>query len=236
MTIQFGKFRVASIQSIGAFLDRLDGQQSETRSTQSENRSTTSDPRGERSEFREKQLFLPLNEQTHPIELDETVVVAIYEDRQGRPCSSMRLDKFTSDDVSDLKVEQKVDLIIYGKSDLGYKALINKKQTGVVYFNEVFRELHYAEEMPGYIAKIRDDKKIDLLLQPFGNKGADDIAVRIIEMLEDNDGYLAITDKTDADVIYKMFGVSKKKFKMALGGVYKKKLITIEENGIRLKK
>ncbi|MCC2680427.1 MAG: hypothetical protein K0R29_3003, partial [Pseudobdellovibrio sp.] len=135
MTIQFGKFRVASIQSIGAFLDRLDGQPSETRST-------TSDPRGERSEFREKQLFLPLNEQTHPIELDETVVVAIYEDRQGRPCSSMRLDKFTSDDVSDLKVEQKVDLIIYGKSDLGYKALINKKQTGVVYFNEVFRELH----------------------------------------------------------------------------------------------
>lgn len=208
MTIQFAKMRVSSIQSIGAFLDQ--GQ--------------------------EKELFLPLNEQTHPLELDEEVVVAIYEDRQGRPCSSMRLDKFASQDVSDLKVEQKVDLIVYGKTDLGYKALINKKQTGVVYFNEVFRELHYAEELTGYIAKIREDKKIDLLLQPFGNKGSDDIAVKIIEMLEDNNGFLAITDKTDPDVIYKMFGVSKKKYKMALGSVYKKKLITIEETGIRLKK
>jgi len=208
MTIQFAKMRVSSIQSIGAFLDQ--GQ--------------------------EKELFLPLNEQTHPLELDEDVVVAIYEDRQGRPCSSMRLEKFASSDVSDLKVEQKVDLIIFGKTDLGYKALINKKQTGVVYFNEVFRELHYGEEMPGYIAKIREDKKIDLLLQPFGNKGTDDLALRLIEMLEDNNGFLAVTDKSDAEVIYKMFGVSKKKFKMALGGIYKKKLITIEENGIRLKR
>jgi len=174
MTIQFAKMRVSSIQSIGAFLDQ--GQ--------------------------EKELFLPLNEQTHPLELDEEVVVAIYEDRQGRPCSSMRLDKLASQDASDLKVEQKVDLIVYGKTVFGWKALINKKQTGVVYFNEVFRELHYAEELPGYIAKIRDDKKIDLLLQPFGNKGSDDIALKIIEMLEDNNGFLAITDKTSSVVIY----------------------------------
>lgn len=208
MTIHFSKFRVASIQSIGAFLDQ--GQ--------------------------EKELFLPLNEQTHPVEIDDEVIVAVYEDRQGRPCSSMRLEKFASQDVDDLKVEQKVDLIVYAETELGYKALINKKQSGVVYKNEVFKELHYGEEMTGYISKIRDDKKIDLLLQAFGNKGSDDIAVRIIELLEDNNGFLEITDKTDPDVIYKMFGVSKKKFKMALGSVYKRKLITIEEKGIRLKK
>jgi predicted RNA-binding protein (virulence factor B family) len=206
MTIEFRKLKVVSLESIGAFLDQ--GQ--------------------------EKDLFLPTNEQTHHLRRGDEVIVAVYEDRQGRPCSSMRLEKFASPDVSDLKVEQKVDLIIYFETDLGYKALINKKQSGVLYKNEVFRPLHYGEEVQGYIRKIRDDKKIDLILQAFGNKGSDDIAVRIIELLEDNNGFLAITDKTDPEAIYKMFGVSKKKFKMALGSIYKKKLVTIGDDGIRL--
>ena len=206
MSIQFSKFKVASLQSIGAFLDQ--GQ--------------------------EKELFLPLNEQTLRLNLGDEVIVAVYEDRQGRPCSSMRLEKFASPDVSDLKLEQKVDLIIYDETELGYKALINKKQSGVLYKNEVFQQLNYGDELPGYIRKIRDDKKIDLLLQPFGNKGSDDVAVRIIERLEDSGGFLPITDKTEPEVIYDMFGVSKKKFKIGLGSIYKKKLITIADDGIRL--
>jgi predicted RNA-binding protein (virulence factor B family) len=206
MTIEFTILKVADIQSIGAFLDQ--GQ--------------------------EKDLFLPLNEQTRPLAIGDDVVIAVYEDRQGRPCSSMRLDKFASDDISDLKLEQKVDLIIFNETDLGYKALINKKQTGVLYKNEVFQKLYYGQKITGYIRKLRDDGKIDLLLQPFGSKGSDDIAVKIIEALEENNGYLEITDKTDPDVIYKMFGVSKKKFKMALGGIYKKKLVAIDDKGIKL--
>ncbi|MGZ3690360.1 MAG: CvfB family protein [Pseudobdellovibrio sp.] len=208
MTIQFDIFKVVDIRDIGAFLDWK----------------------------QEKDLFLPRNEQTNNLEIGDKVVVAIYEDRQGRPCSSMRLDKFTSKDTSDLKVEQKVELIIFDKTDLGYKALINKKQVGVLYKNEVFQELHYGQQLPGYICKFREDGKIDLLLQAFGNKGADDISLRIIEALEDNSGYLEITDKTDAEIIYKMFGVSKKKFKIALGNIYKKKLVTIDDKGIRLTK
>ncbi len=206
MTIQFDIFRVVDIQSIGAFLNWN----------------------------QEKDLFLPTNEQTKRIQIGDEVVVAIYEDRQGRPCSSMRLDKFTSSDTGDLKLEQKVELIIFGESDLGYKALINKKQVGVLYKNEVFQDLQYAQQLPGFIRKLRDDGKIDLILQAFGNKGADDISVKIIEALEDNNGYLEITDKTDPEIIYKMFGVSKKKFKIALGNIYKKKLITIDEKGIKL--
>lgn len=208
MTIQFLTLRVAAIESIGAFLEQ--GQ--------------------------EKQLFLPHSEQTNSLEIDDEVTVAVYEDRQGRPVSSMRLDKFASPDISDLKLEQKVDLIIFDKTDLGFKALINKKQIGILYNNEVFQKLHYGQQLVGYIRKLRDDGKVDLLLQPFGNKGSDDVAIKIIEALEDNNGYLEVTDKTEPDVIYKMFGVSKKKFKIALGGIYKQKLVTIDEKGITLVK
>jgi predicted RNA-binding protein (virulence factor B family) len=184
----------------------------------------------------EKDLFLPYGEQTKELEIGEEVLVFIYEDQQARPISSMKVDKFLKADPTELKIEQKVDLIVYDKTDLGYKALINKKYIGILYKNEVFKPLQYLENCVGYVKKIRDDKKIDLILQPFGNKGADDLGLRIIEVLEDNNGFLAITDKTEPDAIYKLFQVSKKKFKMALGGIYKKRLVTVDEKGIHLVK
>ena len=185
----------------------------------------------------EKDLFLPYNEQTKDLEIGEEVLVFIYEDQQGRPISSMKIDKFLKGDTAtELKIEQKVDLIIYDKTELGYKALINKKFIGVLYNNEVFKPLHYLENCVGYVKKIRDDKKVDLILQPFGNKGADDLGLKILELLEDNNGFLAITDKTEPEAIYKLFQVSKKKFKIALGGIYKKRLITIDDKGIHLNK
>ena len=185
----------------------------------------------------EKDLFLPYGEQTKDLEIGEEVMVFIYEDQQARPISSMKIDKFLkAADTSELKLEQKVDLIIYDKTELGYKALINKKFIGILYNNEVFKPLQYLETCVGYVKKIRDDKKVDLILQPFGNKGADDLGLRIIEALEDNNGFLAITDKTEPEAIYKIFQVSKKKFKMALGGIYKKRLVTIDDKGIHLVK
>jgi predicted RNA-binding protein (virulence factor B family) len=185
----------------------------------------------------EKDLLLPTSEQTRKLQIGDEVLVYVFEDKQNRPVATMRFDRYlanNTDGIQLLKVEQKVNLIIYAETDLGYKALIDQKFTGVLYKNEVFKKLNYLEETVGYIKKIREDKKIDLILQPFGNKGADDLGLRILEALEDHNGQLNITDKTNPDVIYKMFQVSKKKFKIALGGLYKKKLIKIDENGIQL--
>ena len=206
---EFAILRVVDIQRIGAFLNQN----------------------------QEKDLLLPNSEQTRSLNVGDEVLVYIHEDKQNRPVATMRFDRFlanNTDAVQELKVEQKVNLIIYSETDLGYKALIDKKFTGVLYKNEVFKKLRYLEEIVGYIKKIREDKKIDLILQPFGSKGADNLGLRILEALEDNNGHLNITDKTDPEVIYKMFQVSKKKFKMALGGIYKKRLVKIDETGIHL--
>lgn len=204
----FCVLRVVDMQSIGAFLDW--GQ--------------------------EKDLFLPFSEQTMKFEIGDEVVVCIYEDNQGRPCSSMRLERFVNKDVSALKPEQKVELLVFAKTELGYKALINKSHLGVLFKNEVFQDIQYAEVLPGYIKQVRDDGKIDLILQPFGNKGSGDLGQKILDVLTENNGFLDITDKTSPEKIYDLFGVSKKKYKMALGGIYKKKLITIDDSGIRLVK
>lgn len=181
----------------------------------------------------EKDLFLPKSEQTRPLSVGQRILVYIYLDREQRMTASMRLDSFISTEKPDYKAYEKVDLIVAAETDLGFKAIINKKHWGVLYFSEVFQELRYGQILSGYVKKIRDDAKIDLILQAPGHHAAQkDIGDLILQKLIESNGFLPITDKTTADIIYDLFGVSKKKFKIALGGLYKKKLIKIEPKGI----
>lgn len=184
----------------------------------------------------EKDLFLPFAEQEGRVEVGEKIVVYIYKDKADRFCASMRIQRNKAQFPLTFAVGDKVDLIIAAKTDLGFKAIINHRHIGMLYKNEVFTDLFYGKEISGYIKMVRDDGKIDLSLQPnvTGHKAAADIGPKILELLELKDGFLEINEKTPADVIYDIFGVSKKKFKIALGGLYKKRLIVIDEDGIRL--
>ncbi len=136
------------------------------------------------------------------------------------------------EDLNVYKEGQPVELIIKGETDLGYKAIVDNKYWGVLYYNEVFQDLNRNQEVVGYIKKIRDDLRIDLSLYQLGSFGSEDIGNKILEELKAAGGYLNIDSKTSADDIYVLFGVSKKKFKMALGGLYKKRLVSIKEDGI----
>lgn len=126
----------------------------------------------------------------------------------------------------------RVQLEILRETDLGFVATINDKDEGLLYHNEIFERLLPGQKLPGYIKKVREDGAIDLILQAFGNFGADELGERIFGILEDSGGFLPVTDKTPAEEIYRRFGVSKKKYKIALGGLYKARRIRIEDKGI----
>lgn len=184
-----------------------------------------------------KDLFLPFAEQTRPLRAGQEVLVYIYVDKSERLSASMRIERHLEHSGAPYKDGDEVSLIIAGQTDLGYKAIIEGKYIGVLYRNEVFKELHQGQHIKGFIKKMREDGKIDLALSmKTGHKAAEDIGPQVIEKLEREGGYLPINDKTSADVIYDMFGVSKKKYKIAIGGLYKKRLITIDDDGIRLLK
>jgi predicted RNA-binding protein (virulence factor B family) len=189
-----------------------------------------------------KDLLLPFREQSGDLEVGDQIIVAIYIDKTDRIAASMRMDKYVSKvvdlagDEEDLfKPNQKVDLIIASRTDLGFKAIVNGTHWGVLYPEEVFQKLQYAQKITGYIKQVRLDGKIDLTLQKIGHHSSEDIGPQILERLA-TDGFLPVNDKTSAEIIYDYFGVSRKKFKMALGALYKKRLITIEPDGIRLVK
>ena len=203
---QYAYLRVAAVQSMGAFLEWGEPQD----------------------------LFLPEREQVSPLSIGQWVMVFITLDRGDRPIASQHLEDYLEHDPSLLHIDQRVNLQIVEQSELGYSAIINHRHVGVLYHSEVFRPLDYGESLTGYVKKIRDDGKVDLILQPTGIKGAHDLGQQILRRLQTQGGFLAITDKTSPDTIYDLFGVSKKKFKEALGGIYRKKLIDLEPNGIRL--
>ena len=181
-----------------------------------------------------KDLFVPLREQKDRLEVGRSYVVYVYVDEiTDRIVASRRLNRYLSKDRPHYQIGEEVDLILYGKTDLGYKAIINGEHTGVLFENEVFRRLRAGEKTVGYIQQIRDDGKIDLSLNAPGRKRIDNLETRIELELERRGGYWELCDKSSPEAISKALGVSKKAFKQATGALFRKQKITISKDGIR---
>lgn len=132
-------------------------------------------------------------------------------------------------------VGQKVSLLISVRTELGFSAIIDGTHKGILYKNDVFQTLKIGQEIDGFIKNVRDDQKIDLCLQKPGYKAIDALSGKIMDQLQKHGGFIAATDKSRPKVIADLFGISKKTFKKAIGNLYKKRLISLEKNGIRLK-
>lgn len=131
---------------------------------------------------------------------------------------------------------QKVALLISDRTGMGFVAVINGTHKGILYNNEVFQPLKIGQQIHGFIKKLRDDKKIDLCLQKPGYQAINELSRKIMDQLQQQGGFVAVTDKTRPKVIADLFGVSKKTFKKTIGNLYKKRLIILEKDGIRLSK
>jgi predicted RNA-binding protein (virulence factor B family) len=180
-----------------------------------------------------KDLFLPPAETTRDLRVGDEVVVYIGLDSKERLVASMKVSDFTESETEDLKAGQKVELLVFGKSDMGFKALIDGRWEGLLFGNEVFQQLRYGDKVEGYVKQIREDGKIDLSLR--AGTGAvliDETAQKIMTALSEGKGFVAVNDKTSAEEVHRLFGVSKKKYKIALGGLYKKRALRVEQDGI----
>ena len=182
-----------------------------------------------------KDLLVPFNQQQKPMQKGYSYTVYVYvDDLTERIAASSRLEDFLTDDPGQLKPDQAVDLTIYGKSDLGFKAVINGRYLGQLFQNEVFRALHYGEKLKGFIKKVRTDGKIDLKLQQAAHLARNSLAESILQHLNENNGVSTLTDKSPPDGIYDTFGVSKSTYKKTLGLLYKNRQIKIEKHQITL--
>jgi predicted RNA-binding protein (virulence factor B family) len=182
-----------------------------------------------------KDLLVPYSEQSPTMETGKSYIVKIYVDKKtNRIAATTILDRYLDNEPGNFHAGQEVELLICSQTDIGYKAIINGTHWGVLYSNEVFQPLKSGQRTKGYIKKIRSDNKIDLSLHRPGYERVDDITDAIINVLKEQGGFISVTDKSSPETIHKLFGVSKKTYKKAIGAIYRKKLITIENDGIKL--
>lgn len=182
-----------------------------------------------------KDLLLPFGEQRDRCEVGRHYVVHVHLDPESeRIVASRRLSRHFSREHPPYQSGDKVELLIYGKTELGYKAIVDGRHGGLLFANETFRRLRHGESTEGYIKEIRPDGKIDLSLEPPGRERIDQLEARLLAELERRGGHWALCDSSPADLIHRELGVSKKAFKQATGALFRKRLIVIEDDGIRL--
>ncbi|MDL2281603.1 GntR family transcriptional regulator [Parabacteroides sp. OttesenSCG-928-G06] len=182
-----------------------------------------------------KDLLVPFREQKTSMREGRWYPVYVRIDNvTGRIMASAKIEKFL-DNVPPLYTQnQEVDLMVIDETEIGYRVIINHLHTGMVYRNEVFRRIEKGDRLTGYIKEVREDEKIDVSLTPLGYQKVGGIADIIMETLQMQGGFLPLHDKSEPEQIYALFRCSKKAFKQAIGALYKKQLIHIQPDGIRL--
>lgn len=204
---QFACLQVKSVTAIGAFLDW----------------------------GLEKDLFVPFREQNKKMEEGRWYAVYLYLDEEtDRLVASCKVNRYFEKENIDLQIGQEVDLLIFEETDLGVNAVINNKYKGLIYENEIFQRIKIGTRTKGFVKNIRDDNRVDLSLQKQGYANVEPNAERILEKLKANNGFLDVTDKSDANYVMYQLEMSKKTFKKAIGALYRQKIIRIEEDGIYL--
>lgn len=184
----------------------------------------------------EKELMVPFNEQRQKMEEGRWYLVYMALDKKtDRLYASNKIDKRLQNEVLTVKEGDEVDLVVMQKTDLGFSVIIDNVHKGLIYENEVFKNLNIGDQLTGFIKKIREDNKIDVSLHPIGYQKYNDAnSELIIRKLKENEGFLPSTDQSSPEEIYALFGMSKKAYKKAVGGLFKQRKITLEKSGIRL--
>ena len=182
-----------------------------------------------------KDLFVPFSEQKMKMQVGRSYVVhAHLDDESYRIVASAKVDRYLSKEMPRYQPGDEVNILIWQKTDLGFKAIIENQFSGLLYDGEIFQPLRTGNQLKAFVKQVREDGKIDLMLQKPGFEKVDDFSKTLLDYIREHNGRIALTDKSPAEDIYDTFSVSKKTFKKAVGDLYRKRLIVLHEDAIVL--
>ena len=182
-----------------------------------------------------KDLFVPFREQKMKMQKGQGYIVHVHMDEESyRIMASAKVERYLSTERPPYNRGDEVDILVWQKTDLGLKVIVDNQYQGLLYDDQVFRNVRTGDRTKAYVEWVRPDGKIDLILQRKGQAAVRDFSYDLLDYLRQNNGHSVLGDKSSPEDIYAVFGVSKKVFKKAVGDLYKKRKITIGEDGIRL--
>lgn len=183
-----------------------------------------------------KDLFVPFREQKMKMQKDRSYLVHVHLDPETyRIMASAKVERYLSTERPPYHGGDEVNILIWQKTDLGFKAIVDNQFAGLLFDDEIFRPIHSGDRLTAYVKQVRPDGKIDLSLQKKGQRAVTDFSDTLLHHLQMNGGHTPLGDHSPAEEIYAIFGVSKKVFKKAAGDLYRRRLITIDSDGLTLK-
>ncbi len=183
----------------------------------------------------DKDLLVPFREQAQRMEPGKSYVVFVYLDEEtDRLVGSTKLSRFIIREDIDVMEGDIVDLLIYSETDLGFNAIVNNLYSGLIYKNEIYESIRIGDKLQGYVKRVREDEKIDLSLQKSGYELVDDVKWRILKLIKDQNGILALNDNSSPEEIKSKLQISKKAFKKAVGALYRERLVKLTDKGVEL--
>lgn len=184
-----------------------------------------------------KDLFLPNRNQQGGVIPGRSYLVWLYVDNiTGRCVATQKLKNYIDNDIITIKPRQKVSIVVASESPIGYRAIINNRHWGMIYKNQIFKPVQIGDKLEGFVKRITDDNRIDLMLREEGYKGVTDSADVLLQLIKDKGGVLEIGDKSSPELIHAETQMSKNQFKRAAGVLLKRGVVDVEEFEIRLKK
>lgn len=182
-----------------------------------------------------KDLFVPFREQKIKMQKDRSYIVHLHIDEETyRIMASAKVERFLSEEFPPYQEGEEVEILVWQKTELGFKVIVDNQFAGLVYDSEVFQYIHTGDRLKAYVKQVREDGKLDISLQKHGKAAVTDFSAVLLNYLKEHSGRTSLGDKSPADVIYAEFGVSKKVFKKAVGDLYKRRLIVINDDGLSL--
>jgi predicted RNA-binding protein (virulence factor B family) len=184
-----------------------------------------------------KDVFIAKSQQLSDMVVGGKYLVKLYiDERSNRVAATERIDSNFSNDVLTVKELDEVDLMVYRKSDLGYVMIMNNQHIGLLHNSEVFKKINIGDKLKGFVKKIYETNKIDVILGKPGYQRVEDEVDKVLRLLQENKGFLPFNDKSEPSAIYNFFGMSKKTFKMTTGNLFKQQKIIFTPKGIELVK
>jgi len=182
-----------------------------------------------------KQLFVPFKEQARPMKVGNWYIVYLYlDDKTNRLVGTSKTQKYLSNDDMTVQKFDEVDIMITHITEQGANVIVNGKHKGLIHHSDIFEDIRSGDHLKAYVKKVRDDKKLDIVLHSPGYRSIEPNAQYLLEELEAAGGFLPYNDNSDPETIKDELGLSKKSFKKAVGNLYKDKKISISEDGITL--
>lgn len=182
-----------------------------------------------------KDLFMPNRNVPYEVQMGGRYLVYLYRDElTGRVVATTKLNKYISNAEITVRAREQVDVLVARKMEMGYRVVVNNRHWGMIYNDQIFSPIKLGDRLTGYVHRISQEGRIDIMLQQEGREQRDSASAKLLELLAKNKGTLSLGDKSSPEEIAALTGLSKKSFKRAVGALYKERRISLTDTTITL--